>query len=133
MLNTVPAALLSPEGLPIESSTLCEARPFICITTEDEVAVKLAGVATVSVRPESIEVDVAAALTVTVVDVADEGTTPPEHPEVRRVAAVEVAALEEASLETTLKLYSVHATRSERDAVWLVTRGLVSASTVDDA
>lgn len=61
------------------------------MTTDEEVAVKFAGVATVSVRPESVMVLVAADETVTVVDVAEEGMAPPEHPVVVKLLLDDVA------------------------------------------
>ena len=80
-LKTIFAALLRLlDGLPIELSTVLALRPFICMTTLEDVAVKFAGVSTVIVRPESVTVEVAAELTVTVVLVAELGVAPPLQP-----------------------------------------------------
>ena len=90
--KTTLAALVSELfGLPIASKTVFESNPFIWITTEEDVAVKFAGVATVSVWPESRDVLVAAEATVTVVVVADDGVAPPAQPIVVKTFAVEVA------------------------------------------
>jgi hypothetical protein len=61
------------------------------MTIEELVAVKFAGVATVSERPLSVTLLVAAALTVTVVEVAEDGDAPPVQPVVINEPAVEVA------------------------------------------
>jgi hypothetical protein len=87
---------------------------LIWITTDVDVAVKLAGVMTLKMRPVSLRVEVDAEATVTGVDVVDEGVEPPEQPVVKKVLVEEVAALLNASRDTTRYEYNVHATNPER-------------------
>ena len=120
-------------GLPMEESTVLESKPLICMTMVDEVAVKFAGVTTRRLRLSSESVVVAAELTVTGVEVEDDGDALPAQPDVVKLDAEEVAEFPAASRETVLKLYSVQESRLLSALLWLATRVLVSVSVVVDA
>jgi hypothetical protein len=101
--NAVTAALLNElDGLPREPSTVEDETLFICITTDDGLETKLAGVCTESTRPESDRDVVAEEFVATLAEVEAEGTAPPAHPVVVKLLASEVLELLAASVEYTL-------------------------------
>jgi hypothetical protein len=89
--NDTAAALRRDPGMPSERSTGEESCARIWITTEEEVAVKFAGVSTVRDRPLCESVVLAGAFTSTEVVVAITGAEEPGHPIVVKESAVDVA------------------------------------------